>query len=321
MREARSLTGRLLLVAAVVAVLVGAVGPGARASSPSNGIALSLSSQGVVAAGLTATVPNGSALRYAMDGYFAPLVDSLPISNASKASILSAINASESNPLTAGLFGSRTGTVDAVDVERFQSLVISEAKLIPLSTFTGVLNVTLDASTPAGEVLEAIAFSNAEGPDRSSASIGTTATLSLTFVWSGVGKSHTFQIAWNLPSLLGNLSLPVSPVNLSFGTPDAITITSVSGLNATRISNDPFGWGPASVSGQYTPLPGHTVVIRFGPSFPTGDVLVGGAIAAAVILAVAFLLLRRRRRRRSTPVAPPPGTATETGVGPSSGSG
>lgn len=322
MRRAPSLTLWLLLLGALVVLLVGAAGPGARAASPSNGVALSLDSQGTVTAGLTATIPNGSALRYAMDGYFGPLVDSLPISNATKASILSTINASEQNPITAGLFGGRTGTVDGVDVARFQNLLISEAKLIPVSALTGVLNVTMDGKGPTGELLETVTFSNAEGPDNSSSPIGTTATLSITFVWSGVGNSHSFQVAWNLPSLLGNLSLPVSPVNISFSTPNAITITSVSGLTSSQISNDPFGWGPASVSGQYTPLPGHTVVIRFGPSFPTGDVLVIGAVVAAAILAVAFVLLRRRRRRRP-PASPAPGAAAETGtgVGPSSGSG
>jgi hypothetical protein len=317
----RRLAPPLLLLFVVLAIVVGAWAPVATAATPSAGITISLGTDGTVTTGLEAVVANGSTLRYAMDGYFGPLVEALPGSNATKAALLAEINATESNPFTAGLFGSRSGKVDSTEVARFQSLILSEAKLIPLSTFTGVLNVTMDNQGPLSDQLQGIAFSNAEGPDNSSAPMGVTATLAVVFSWSGVGSSHVFQVAWNLPSVLGNLSIPAPPVNVSFTTPKAITITSVSGLNRTQISNDPFGWGSASASGLYTPLPGHTIVIRFGPSFPTGDVLIVGIVGAVVVASGAFLLLRRRRRRKSTTAPAPPASSRSEGVGPSSGSG
>lgn len=307
-------TGALLILLVVVSV------PLARAAPAPAGATLALGSNGSLSAGLTTVVANGSALRYAMDGYFGPLVEELPGTNASRAALLAEINATESNPLLAGLFGDHDGRVDsAVDVPRFESLVLSEAKLIPVSTFSGLLNLTLDGKGPLSDLLTAITFSNAPGPDNSTAPIGITATLALAFSWSGTGSSHTFEISWNLPSILGNLTVSVPNVNVSFRTPAAITITSVQGLTDTQISNDPFGWGAASASGQYTPLPGHTIVIRFGPSFPTGDVLIGGVAAAAVLGGIAYALVRRRRHRSKPPSDQK--TGPDAGVGPSSGSG
>ncbi len=306
-------------VAAVLLLLLASASL-VRAAPTAPGIDLSLSSNGSLGAGISIVVANGSALRYAMDGYFGPLVALLPGTNASRAALLAEINATESNPLLAGLFGDHDGRVDStVDVPRFESLVLNEAKLIPVSTFSGLLNVTMDGKGPLTDQLAAITFTNAPGLDNSTAPIGITATLSLSFSWSGVGNSHTFEVSWNLPAILGNLSLAVSAVNVSFSTPAAVTISSVQGLTSTQISNDPFGWGAASATGQYTPLPGHTIIIRFGPSFPTGDVLIGG-IAAAAVLGVVGVLLVRRRRRRKAPTSP---SATDPGseVGPSSGSG
>jgi hypothetical protein len=306
-----------------VALLFAATVPVASGSVPSPGVALTLSSDGSVTAQLNTIVANGSALRFAMDGYFGPLVNSLPGTNASRAALLSEINATENNPIFAGLFGDRDGRVDgSVDVPRFQTLILSEARLIPLAAITGALNVTMDGNGPTSDKLEAVSFSDAPGPDNSSAPIGVTATLTATFSWSGVGESHTFVVAWNLPAIVGNLSVPVAAVNLSFTTPPAITITSVSGLNESHTSNDLLGWGSASASGQYTPLPGHNVVIHFGPAFPSGDALIVGAVALVAGGLVGLLLLRRRRGRRLSG-APPPHAAEETGtgVGPSSGSG
>ncbi|MGC2288604.1 MAG: hypothetical protein WA688_01935 [Thermoplasmata archaeon] len=312
---------RILLLLALAAMLLESLAPATLGGTPSSGIALALGSDGTVDAGLATVVANGSALRYAMDGYFGPLIDTLPGTNASKAALLAEINATESNPLFAGLFGDHDGRVNTLDVQRFVSLIGSEAKLIPVTAITGVLNVTLDGNDPTSDLLQGVSFSNAPGPDNSSAPIGVTATLAVTFAWSGTGNSHTFQVAWNLPSILGNLSVPVTAVNVTFTTPAAITITSITGLNRTQISNDVFGWGSASASGQYTPLPGHTVVIKFGPSFPTGDAVIVGTIVVVAGLLVGLLLFRRRRRRRSA--TPPPGLAVnkESGVGPSSGSG
>jgi hypothetical protein len=313
---------RLFLLLAVAAILLEAGIPATVGTAPSSGISLALSSDGTIASGLETVVANGSALRYAMDGYFGPLVALFPGTNASRAALLAEINATESNPLFAGLFGDHDGQVNSLDVQRFVSLIDSEAKLIPVSTFTGVLNVTMDGNGPTSDQLQGISFSNAVGPDSSAAPIGLTATLALSFTWSGDSMAHTFQVAWNLPSILGNLSLPVGAVNVSFGTPAAITITSVSGMNRTSITNDPFGWGSASVSGQYTPLPGHSIVIKFGPSFPTGDALIIGAIAVAAGVLLGLLVLRGRRGRRQRMSSPPAHISNEeSGVGPSSGSG
>ncbi len=313
----------LLPLVAVAVLLLPAWSTPAVANAPSSGLTLTVGRDGTVDVQLETVVVNGSALRYAMDGYFGPLVESLPVSNATKASLLAQINSTESNLLLAGLFGDHDGRVDSVvDVSRFASLVTNEANLVPVSTITGVLNATLDGNAPTSERLTDISFSNAPGPDTSSTPIGVTATLAATYSWSGLGRSHTFEVGWNLPSLLGNLTLPVPAVNLSFDTPPAMTITSVTGLDATALSNDPLGWGPASASGQYVPLLGHDVVIRFGPSFPTGDALVVGAIGAGVIAGLALFLLRRRRRRGARASPAPGGTAnSETGVGPSAGSG
>jgi len=316
------LSARFLVGMAVVALLLGAGFPMASGAAPSSGVALSIGSDGTLNTNLETVAANGSALRYAMDGYFGPLVASLPVSNSTKASLLATINATESNPLLAGLFGNHDGKVDSPEVALFGNLILNEAKLIPLTAVTGVFNVTMDGKGPSSDRLQGISFSGAEGADASTTPIGVTATLVATFAWSGTGASHTFEIAWNLPSILGNLTVGAPLVNLSFSTPDAITITSVDGLNGTQISNDPFGWGAAHASGQYTPLPGHSVVVRFGPAFPTGDALIIGAIVVAAGAGVAFLLLRRRRRRRSTaPSSPGPSSRTETEVGPSSGSG
>jgi hypothetical protein len=316
----RSTAIRILFLLTVAAMVLEAGAPLAGASTPGSGVVLTLGSDGTLAAGLDTVVANGSALRYAMDGNFTPLVESLPGTSASRSALLAEINVTEA--LLPGAFGDHDGVVNALDVQRFEGLLSSESKQIPVSSITGLLNVTLDGKAPFSDQLQAVTFSNALGPDRSAASIGVNAGLALAFTWSGVGNAHTFEVAWNLPSVLGNLSVPVTAVNISFGTPAAVTITSVTGLNGTRISNDPLGWGAASASGQYTPLPGHDVVIKFGPSFPTGDALIIGAIAVAAGAGIGVLLLRRRRRRRPR-AAPPPGPSSngQSGVGPSSGSG
>jgi hypothetical protein len=307
-----------LLVLAILVLTAGA--PATSASAPSSGIGLTLSGNGTLTAGVGTVVSNGSALRYAMDGDFGPLVDSLPGTNASRKAVLMDINDTEL--VLPGAFGDHDGRVNSLDLQRFESLIQSESSHIPVSAITGLLNVTMDGKGPVSDLLQSITFSNALGLDNSSAPMGVTANLAVTFVWSGVSHSHSFVVAWNLPSILANLSLPVPAVNVSFNTPTAVTITSVTGLNGTRISNDPLGWGSASASGQYTPLPGHTVVIKFGPSFPTGDALIIGAVAVVAGVLLGLFLLRRRRRRRQGP-SPPPGLGShgESGVGPSSGSG
>jgi hypothetical protein len=312
---------RYLWATATVLLLVMSV-PATTASGLSSGIALTVGNDGGVTAGLNFIVQNGSALRYAMDGYFGPLIALLPGNSSSKAAILAEINVTENNPLFAGYFGDHDGKVNGVDVYRFQSLVDNESKLIPLSSITGVLNVTLDGNSPTTDLLRTVTFSDAVGLDNSTAPMGLTTDLALSFVWSGTGKPHTFDVSWNLPAILGNLTVPILPVNVSFRTPPAVTITSVTGLSDTHISNDPFGWGSASASGEYTPLPGHSIVVQFGPSFPTGDALIVIAVVIVAGAVVGVLLFRRRRGRRKSP-AGPSGPVVSEGpeVGPSSGSG
>lgn len=297
----------VLLLICLAALLIPGELPSAHGSAPGPGATLTLGSDGSLSTALETVIANGSALRYAMDGNFAPLVASLPGTNLSRMALLAEINLTESNPLLAGLFGDHDGRVDAaVDVAHFQSLITTEARLIPLSTLTGFLNLTLDSHGPLSETLQAVSFSNAVGPDSSAATIGVTATVALSFAWSGTGSAHTFELSWNLPSILGNLTIPVQPVNISFVTPAAVTITSVTGLDALQVSNDPLGWGSASAAGHYTPVPGHNVVVRFGPAFPTGYVVLVSVIGVAVG-AGAFIWLLRRRTRRRVATSPPPG--------------
>jgi hypothetical protein len=315
---------RLPLVLAAVSLLaVAALLPALGTSAPTPGVGLMLGSDGSITTQLTTVDPNGSALRYAMDGNFEPLVYALPGNNSTKATLLATINATESNPLLAGLFGDHDGQVDAyVDVPRFQSLILNEAKLIPSSTLIGALNISLDATPATTVTLQGVSFSGAEGPDSSIQPIGISATLLASFAWSGVDASHVLEVAWNLPALVGNLSVGAAAVNLSFTTPNAVTIVSATGMAGTQIENDPLGWGPARVSGEYTPLAGHVVTIDFGPAFPTGDALLLGAVAVAAGAIIGTILVRRRRGR-SPSGAPPPGPLDGggPGVGPSSGSG
>ncbi|MCI4353212.1 MAG: hypothetical protein L3K14_07515 [Thermoplasmata archaeon] len=310
---------RLLLGISLVALILGAGAPAVAANGPSGGVAFSLGSDGSLAAGLTTTATNGSALRYAMDGNFGPLVAALPANASTKNALLAAITAAENNPFLAGWFGDHDGRVDAVvDLPHFQNLITNEAKLIPVSTITGVFNVTLDGNKPTSQGLQGVSFSNALGSDASSAPIGVTSNLGATFTWNAAAATHVFELAWNLPSILGNLTTGVPSVNLSFATPNAYTITSATGLNGTRVSNDPLGWGNARVSGEYTPQPGNTVVIHLSQSFPTGDAVIIGAVAVLAGLGLGLILLRRRRRRRNRPLPP---AVSDPGVGPSFGSG
>lgn len=318
----------LLLCGTVALLLVAGLPPAVEGapfmpSGPSSGVFISLGAAGTLTADLSTVVSNGSALRYAMDGNFTPLIDELPGTNASRQALLHNISAIEGNPVFAGLFGDHDGRVDdLVDIPHFASLINYSARLIPVSTFTGLLNVTLDGKAPTSVTFQGVSFSNAAGPDSSTAPIGLTATLGAAFSWSGVGNAHTFETTWNLPSILGNLTLPVQSVQLSFTTPTGTTITSVTGLANSQVSNDALGWGAASASGEYTPLPGHDVVVKFGPSFPTGDAVIIGAVVVAGGVGTGWLLLRRRRGRRGSAVPPPgPSAAPDSGVGPSSGSG
>jgi hypothetical protein len=286
----------------LVALVLMALGPGAAtASTPPPAATLSLAGNGSLSVTLSFAVANGSALRYAMDGNFTPLIDLLPVNASTRASLLAVINQAEANPLAAGLFGDRDGSVTyATDVVRFESLVIHYARQFPPGTFAGALNVSLKGTSPSSEALQAITFTNATGPDASTAPIGITTALAVGFPVDASG-SGTFRIVWNLPPLSGNVSPPVAPVGFRFTGPPGDSIRSVSGLDALRVSNDPWGYSSPVAAGQYTPLPGHDVAVAFAPAFPTGTVAIAAGAAAGIGGAVAAVLVRRRRKRRSPP--------------------
>ncbi len=323
MRNVRLTVRTALVVALPLVVAVAALGlPSASraASLPVAGVNFSVAANGTISASLTSVLANGSALRFAMDGDFNPLIDALPLTAAQRSTLLATLNATETNPLFAGLFGDHDGQVDyPVDVARFQALLSAEASLFPAGAFTGIVNITLDGQLPSSETFGAVRFLGAAGPNSSSAPIAIQGTLTASFTSGGAGVPHTFRLGWNLPALLSNLSPPASSANFSLTTSAAQSIGSVAGLTQVTIANDPFGWGPASVSGHYVPAPGHNVTIQFGPAFPTGYALIVGG--AAVALGVSVGLLARRRRRRPPvpgPRSPEPSPPPEE-VEPSSG--
>ena len=117
------------------------------------------------------TDPNGSTLRAAMDGNFAPLVDSLPINATEQATILSAISLQESGLVGSLLFGNRDGTVEANEVTMFETLIqdagtafsstgISSANF----SLTGLVALELDGSAATSTKLGGVAFTGAVGP-------------------------------------------------------------------------------------------------------------------------------------------------------------
>ncbi len=300
-----------LVVALPVVLAVTALGlPSASRATglPGAGVGFSVAANGTISASLTSVLANGSALRFAMDGDFNPLIDALPLTAAQRSTLLATLTATESNPIFAGLFGDHDGKVDyPVDVARFQALLSAEASLFPAGAFTGIVNLTLDGQVPVSEAFGAVTFLGAAGPNNSSAPIAIQGTLTASFSSGGAGVPHTFRLGRNLPALLSNLSPPTSSANFSLTTSAAQSIGSVAGLTQVTIMNDPFGWGPASVSGQYVPAPGHNVTIQFGPAFPTGYALIVGGAAVALGISVG-LLGRRRRRRRAMPQPPPTGS-------------
>ena len=286
--------GLLLAVAVVVTVLV--VPAGAAAASAS----LSLDGSGALAVGLTGAVANGSALRYAMDGQFGPLI-TLAISNASqRATILAQINATLSNPLAGLLVGNRDGTVTGNEVTMFESLLAEESQFLPAGTLSGTaaFGLTLDGQGPTSEKLTAISFVGATGPDSSTAPIDV--TTSLTYQFPYAGSSHTLTFAINLTSVSIPIGLSAGLVNVSVALASGLTVTSTSGFTSATTSNDPLGWGAPSVAGTFAPSTQSHLSVSFSPSFPTGDVLVL-VVPLAVVGLVVLLLVRRRRRRRAAP--------------------
>ncbi len=284
----------LLLVLAVAAVLL-LPAPAAAASAQ-----LAVDGSGDLSVSLTGEISNGSALRSAMDGEFGPLL-SLLVTNASqRASLLAQINASESSPLLGLLFGNRDGTVSGTEVTTFESLLEQESQLLPSGTLTGssTFGLELDGQGPTTARLTTISFLGATGPDTSSAPINVTTSLAYRFPYAGTSHTLAFQI--NLTSASLPLGVLTGPLNLSVSLPAGTSVRSTSGFASETTSNDPLGWGPASVVGTFLPSSQSTLTVSYGPAFPTGDVLVVAPVVVAAGLA-AFLLLRRRRRRRAVP--------------------
>ncbi|MCI4325186.1 MAG: hypothetical protein L3K00_04820 [Thermoplasmata archaeon] len=280
---------------APLAALLLATSFAAGASSPS--AQLTVGTDGSVGIALSVVDPNGSALRFAMDGNFTPLVNLIPGNASGRASILAQIETAQSSPFLAGLFGNHDGTVEPSEVGLFESLLRDEAGTIPSAALTGggILNLTLNGQAPGSAAFEGVSFAGAVGADTSSAPI--TVTSSTTDAFLPEGTSGTLGIAWNLTLGSGLLAAAIPNVTLSVSMPAGTTITSTNGVVGAQVSNDPLGYGAPTASGLIgTTLTG-TASIGFHPAFPLGDVLIGVAVAAVV--AVAALLLWRRRSRRA----------------------
>lgn len=278
-----------LALLTVAALLVPGVAVGASAS-------LTLDASGTLAVTLTAEVANGSALRSAMDGNFAPLLE-IAVANASaRTSLLAQINATESNPLLGLLFGNRDGTVTGTEVTTFEGLLTQESQLLPSGSLSGTtaVGLTLDGTAPTSAQLTNIAFLGAPGPDASNAPINT--TTSLTYRFALGSGSHTLAFAINLTSIAIPLGVSTAAVDVTVTLPAGTSVDGTQGFDHERTANDPLGWGSPSVAGGFAPTTHTTLSIDFGPAFPTGDILVV-VPPLAVAGALGYLWLRRRRRR------------------------
>jgi hypothetical protein len=257
---------------------------------------------GTVGVALSVVDANGSALRSAMDGNFTPLIDALPLNASARTSALDAIALAEADPLSASLFGNRDGTVEPSEVALFSDLLRDEAGTLPSSTFTGlgVIGLTLNGNAPGSATFDGATFNGAVGPDSSTAPI--TITSSTTESFAPEGTSGTLVATWNF-TIAGAFVLPAPNATLSVTTPDGTTIGTANGLVGESVTNDPFGWGSATASGQVGASSTGSATVGFHPSFPLGDVLIAGT-AAAVVAVPAFLLWRRRRKATEADDAP-----------------
>ncbi|MCI4327725.1 MAG: hypothetical protein L3K16_08880 [Thermoplasmata archaeon] len=291
-------SARLVPLVVVLAVVLTA---GTATAGPS--AALTVGTNGAITVALSVADPNGSALRYAMDGNFSPLVDALPGNASSHAELLAGIEVAESNPLFSGLFGNHDGTVEPAEVGMFESLLESEVGTVPTATLTGdgLLNMTLNGVPPGSATFDSVGFSGAPGPDSSSAPI--TATTSTTEQFLPTGTSGTVGIAWNLSlgSVGLGLAIPGPNASVTVTTPAGTTITSTSGFQSAAVSNDLLGYSAPTASGSLGTHPTGSASVTFHPAFPLGDVLI--VVAVGVVAAVGGVLWWRRHRR-SPPGAP-----------------
>jgi hypothetical protein len=280
---------------------------------------LSITPSGLLAVNFTLADPNGSPLRYAMDGNFSPLVNSLPANATTKSNALRQIAALESAPLVGGFFGNRDGSVSSAEVILFQGLLHQLTSGVGGSLPTGTLSasavagLTLDGAKASTSTFQSVTFAGAEGPDNSTLPIGISLQFSYQFPISG--SQHTLSFAIGGGGLPSAIVIPNAIATVSFSTPPGTTITSVDGLGSVSTSSDPWGWGGSQSSGTYTLATNSTIAFHYQSSFPTGDLVLGGIATGAIALGASLLLLRRRRRRRG---APAPGPKAEEGaVGPS----
>lgn len=74
-------------------------GPSARAlpAVGTSALSVTLQNDGTLLGTIVVWDPNGSALRYAIDGDFQPLVNALPVNASTRSGILANLNATESN--------------------------------------------------------------------------------------------------------------------------------------------------------------------------------------------------------------------------------
>jgi hypothetical protein len=255
-------------------------------------------SDGAVAVGLSATIPNGSAVREAMDGNFTAIVGLITSNASQRSSLLNSIATAEGAPFIGALFGNRDGIVEPSEVGLFQSLLVQEAQFLPSGGLSGgsFLSFTLDGARAGSTRLAGIAFGNATGSVGSTADIPVATDLAYSFPYSG--GSHALALTTNLTPTAVPLTLLTGAIDLGIVTPAGTSVTATSGFDQVRIANDALGWGTSSASGTFTPSTSGTLSVSFGAAFPVGDVAIAVPIVAAAGL-LAFLFFRRRRRLRA----------------------
>jgi hypothetical protein len=300
-----------VLVGLGLLLVAGLSATAAAATTGSSSAGLALNAGGLLTVNLTAYDANGSALRYAMDGNFAPLITALPVNASTEQTILSQIELAENTPILSSYFGNHDGSVSTGETIAFVSLIMSEAKLIPAGSLTGTtsFSLTMDGTRATSAQLAAVQFSGAEGADTSTAPI--LASTTLLYQFSLGSSAHLLTFTTIVPTVANQLPTLGTQVAVSFATPAAVTITQTSGLQSVTVHNDVWGIGSASLQGTYDPLASNSVVIAFEPSYPTGYLVLTGVVIGGVVGAGAGLWYFRRRRRLAA------ARSSGGGVGPS----
>jgi hypothetical protein len=296
----RRAAGTALLLVGLLVVATGAASGATAVSAGPPRVGLDLAANGSLSISVAFTLVNGSALRYAMDGNFTPLVSALPLNATSRATVLADIDAAESSLLLAGLFGNHDGTVETFEVHDFESLIETAAARLPAGFGSGLAPVTLavDGETVTAMQLQSVAFSGAEAPVTSNAPIDVETVAGAAVSLQGTQHTVSLSVSSTLASVL---ALTVPPIEFALTTPPGDAVTGVAGLESPAITNDFWGLGSGSVQGTLSPSGNGAVVVHFGPAFPTAYVVAAGVAAAAVAVAVVLLLRRKRRAARAGP--------------------